>query len=101
MVALYAGITVLERFPRVFNYPYEITMENARYQYQTARELFVVIKTELVAIFTYILWGMIETSKGTQHGLGFWFVIVVVVTLAATLAYYILRMSRHKGEEPL
>lgn len=97
----YAFITVIERFPYIYNYPVEITEENANFQYGTAREMLTVVKTECVAVLTYLLWGAIETSKGVRHGLGSLFTVVFLVVLGATLAYYILRMTRHKKGEPL
>ena len=94
---LYLMITVFERFPRIFNFPVDITEENAQYEYQTGREMMVCLKTEVVGIFTYMLWRSVETAKGVFNGMGYWFVIVTLALIFGSMTYYIIRMFRHKG----
>lgn len=98
-VGLYLMLTVFERFPKIYNFPIEITESNAKYIYQTARELFVCLKTEIIAVFAYLIWGSIETAKGLRQGLGSWFITVFLALLAITFFYYIMRILRHKGGE--
>jgi uncharacterized membrane protein len=93
---LYLMLTVFERFPRIFNFPIDITAENARYEYQTGREMTVCLKTEVTGIFTYMLWRSVETAKGVMSGMGRLFLIVTLALIAVTMTYYIIRMVRHK-----
>jgi len=93
----YLLFTIIERFPWVCNFPIEITGQNAKYEYQTMREMLVCAKAELLAVFTYILLGQIKTAEGAWHGLGGWFLTAFLAVLALTLAYYIIRMLRHKN----
>src|SRR4051812_925278 len=68
-VVLYAGLTVLSRFPHLFNYPVPITESNARRQYTMARQLLSAVKVSLVITFSYVMWAMIQTVTGNQNGL--------------------------------
>jgi uncharacterized membrane protein len=100
-VGLYMMITVFERFPRIFNFPFEITEQNAMYEYKTGREMLVCMKTEVVGIFTYMIWAQIETARNIWQGLGSWFLPVTLALIAATMAYYIIRMVRHKDDKQI
>jgi uncharacterized membrane protein len=96
-LVMYTMLTIIERFPKIFNFPFEITEKNARYEYQTAREMLVCIKAEMLLIFGYIQWDSVEVAKGTHTGLGSWFLTIFLVLLAVTMIYYIRRMNKHKN----
>lgn len=98
-VGLYIVLTFLERFPRFFNFPFKINESNAEYSYKTAREMLVIMKTEAAAAFTYIIFAMIKTAKGSWNGLGQWFLIPFIVILVGTMVFYMIRLVKHKGGE--
>lgn len=88
-LGLYAALTVLNRFPHRFNYPWPITESNARSQYALARQLLAAIKASVGCIFTYMNWATIETGLGNRRGLGAWFLpTAVFLTLAIVVAYF-------------
>ena len=95
-VGLYVMLTLLERFPRIYNFPVEINELNAAFMYQVARELMVVLKTVIVAVFAYIDFGTVETAKGVWKGLGFWNLPVFIVLLLGSTIYYVVKIKRHK-----
>lgn len=96
-VGLYAVLTVLERFPRIYNYSsIKINELNAPFMYQNAREMMVVLKTEIVVMFSYLALATVETARHAWRGTSPWFLIAVVLVLCATTAYYIIRMIKHK-----
>jgi uncharacterized membrane protein len=43
-VFTYVGLTVLNRYPHIFNYPVEVTEENASYLYRTAKRMIRSLK---------------------------------------------------------
>lgn len=93
-VALFALLTVLSRFPHVFNYPWAITELNARRQYAISRQLLSVVKLVLIATFSYITWSMIGTALGQQHGLGLTFLMVEPALLLVIIGLYFYRANR-------
>lgn len=95
-IALYAGLTLLERFPQISNYPVEITEKNATVLYGLMRELNVVLKTLVVLIFSYIQFQTVETARNAHLGLGIWFLPASLTALFGFLGLYIYRMVRHK-----
>jgi uncharacterized membrane protein len=87
---LYGGLTVLNRFPHVFNYPWNITEENALRQYALARSLMNAIKACVTAIFTYIVYGTLQTAYGNAQGLGVGFLpFILTATLAPIAVYFV------------
>jgi uncharacterized membrane protein len=91
---LYVLLTVLERFPNSFNYPWRITPENAQTQYRIARKLLISVKALMVWTFFFILWRTLEAALGVRGGLGPWFVPLIVGATAALIAYFMYRGAR-------
>jgi len=93
-LALYLFITVISRYPHIFNYPWNITEENAGVQYKLARTAIICLKTELVWIFTYIDWTIIQVAMNRARGLGNEFLLLVVLVVFGTLGFYIYRANK-------
>jgi Protein of unknown function (DUF1648). len=101
-VGFYAVITILERFPRIYNYSsIKITEVNAPFMYQCARECLVATKTEVVAVFSYFALAIVLTARRAWNGTGPWFLIVILLVLCGTVVYYIIRMKKHKDNPPI
>jgi len=88
-VIIYIFLSVLTRFPHIYNYPVNITEENAERQYRTARTLIIALKTEIVLIFIYIQWTMISKTKAL-------FLPVFLFILLGTLCYFVYRSYKLK-----
>jgi uncharacterized membrane protein len=91
---LYVLLTVGERFPNHFNYPWRITQENAQTQYRLARRLVISLKALIVWTFFFILWRALETAVGQRGGLGPWFVPLIVGAPAVLIGFFIYRGAR-------
>jgi hypothetical protein len=96
MAALYTGLSVLQRFPHIYNYPFGLTSQNARRQYLAARQLLTFIKFEIVCVFSFIGWRMLQVARSESPYLGAWFIPVLALCLFATLAWYFVAASRAK-----
>ena len=59
---LFSGLTILNRFPHIFNYPVNITTDNALRQYTHATRLIRYLKLIIVVIFGIILARAIRTA---------------------------------------
>lgn len=92
----YAGLTALERFPWVYNYPVEITEENASGQYRVGRLLVEWMKLVVLAIYCYLQWQTVEGAKGLSHGLGTWFLPAAMVAMFGGMAVMIRKMKKLK-----
>lgn len=70
---LFVGLTILNRFPHIFNYPATITNHNALQYYTTATRLLRYLKLIVVAVFGFIVYTTIQLAQGKAEGLGVWF----------------------------
>lgn len=88
-VVLYGGLTVLSRYPHIYNYAWPITPKNAAAQYRLARQLVIVLKTAIVWIFAYLDWQTIQTALGRAQGLGQTFLPIFLVVVFGSLGFYL------------
>lgn len=93
---LYLALTIVCRFPHIYNYPWKITAENAQDQYQIARYLMVFLKTEIVWLLLYIESIAMLVSLGIVEGMGKAFLPVFLVIIFGSLGAYFYLARKHK-----
>jgi uncharacterized membrane protein len=87
-IGMYLLLTIVSRFPHIFNYPMKITQENAERQYRLAVSMMRWLKLELAWMFTYLTWSTILVALGKAHGLGSGFAIITLIAMFGTIAIY-------------
>jgi uncharacterized membrane protein len=60
---LWGLLTLVNRFPHLWNYPVKITEHNAASQYRRGRTFMALLKVEVMGMFTYLVWGTIQTAN--------------------------------------
>jgi len=95
-IILFTGMTFLNRFPYIFNYPVEITKANASRQYQLAKSLISYLKTFIVGLFLYIQINTTNISQDIGIGLGTTIVFFVGLGTVAPIIVYLILASRQK-----
>lgn len=88
---LYILLTVVSKFPHTFNFPWAITEENAERQYQIGRAMIGSLKTELVWLFTYIEFGVIQVALGKIKGLGMLFLPITLIIVFGTILIWVVK----------
>jgi uncharacterized membrane protein len=88
-VIIYVGMFALNRFPYIFNYPVEITEENAEKQYRNATKLIRMLNLIIAATFLYISYFSIRTSLGISSGLGWYFTPIFLGGTFLTIGIYL------------
>ena len=86
---LFIGLTILNRFPHVFNYPASITSENVLQQYTNATRLIRYLKLIVAVIFGLIAYRTIQNANGQAEGLGIWFLPLILGAIFIPLTYFI------------
>ena len=95
-IFLYAGLTILNRSPHIFNYPVPITEENASKQYQLAKSLISTLKFTTTGLFLYIQLQTINVAKEVQDGLETSFLVLIVVGSFLPILIYFILASKNK-----
>lgn len=95
-IVLYAGLTVLNRFPYLFNYPVTITKQNVEKQYRYAKTMLSTLKFSTLGLFLYIQIQSINITKEIQLGLNTHFLIVLIIVLFIPVVVYFVFAFRNK-----
>lgn len=93
---LYVGLTIINRYPHIFNYPVKITAENALRQYANATRMIRVLKLIVLGVFFLIEFFTIRSALGSSAGLGIWFLPFILCVVYIPMGYFIIRAFRHK-----
>jgi uncharacterized membrane protein len=88
-LVMYIGLWILNKYPHIFNYPTEITAENASRQYRKATKLIRTLNMLVAASFFYIVYAIIQTATNKQDGLGSYFLPVFLVAIFGTISIYL------------
>jgi uncharacterized membrane protein len=88
LTLLFAGLTLLNRFPHLFNYMGKITKENALHQYTLATRMVRLLKLSVLLIFGFITYSQIQTATSNTSTLGGWVLPFVLITIFAPLFGY-------------
>ena len=93
---IFIGLTILNKFPQVFNYPTNITKENANQQYTNATRLVRYLKLAVVVIFGLIVYKTIQSTHGQSDGLGIWFLPFTLGAIFIPLTYFAIKSFKIK-----
>ena len=91
---LFVGLSVLNRFPHLFNYLQPITQENALRQYTIGTRLIRLLKLVLAGVFFALLHRTVQTAQGDTQGLGTGFLPLVLALVYLPLGYSVYRSLR-------
>jgi hypothetical protein len=91
---LFVGLTILNRFPHIFNYSGDITKDNALRQYTNATRLIRYLKVIIVVIFGLISYQTINHANGQTEGLGLWFLPLTLGLIFIPTIYFLIKLTQ-------
>lgn len=92
---LFVGLTVLNKFPHILNYPTSITQDNALRQYTNATRMIRYLKLIIVVIFEIIIFKTIQNANG-EEGLGICFLPLTLGLIFIPLSYFLVKSLKDK-----
>ena len=93
---LFAGMTILSRFPKIFNYPVRITENNAFLQYGNMARMIRCLKLTIVLLFGYSVFYTILYSGENVKGLGIWFMPVSLAIIFIPVIYFMVKSFMYR-----
>ncbi len=96
---LFAGLLLLSRKPRLYNYPVSVTPENARKLYKTGSRAIRYIALFIPIIFGIIIYSTIQTARGEMQGIGKWFLPFAIIGTTAPTILMLIRISKIKSAD--
>ena len=94
---LFIGLTTLNKHPHMFNYPSQITKENAVDQYTNATRMMRVLKLVIVLLFGLIVFKTIQNVNGHAGGLGTWFLPLTMGMIFIPILYFLIKSLKQKN----
>jgi uncharacterized membrane protein len=88
---MYLGMTMIEKFPQVWNTGVTVTEENKERVYRVLKNMLSTMKLIIVAVFMYLI---INSSKATS--LTIWFYPVLLISMFGSMLFFMLKLSRVK-----
>lgn len=86
-IVAYFILAQVIKFPHIFNYPVEITPENAKRQYTIATKMIRYLNVTTTVVFAYLTFGMIRTALGQQNGLGQFIMPLLLALVFGIIGY--------------
>ena len=93
-VVSYLLMTLVARFPSAFNYPVEVTEENRPLLEALTLDMIAWLKTEMVCLFAWIQWSIIEVARQGRGNLSPWLLPVCLLAIFGTTFWFIAAMRR-------
>ena len=93
---IFVGLTVLNQYPHIFNYPVAITEANAQKQYNNAVRMLKVLKLILAVVFSILVFLIYHAASTDNGSLGIWFLPVVLGMILIPLGYFVYKAVKGK-----
>ena len=93
---IYGMITLIERFPQVWNTGVRVTEENRAVVYRLLKNMIAYVKMITLSIFSCL-----TVLSSLARNLPLWFLLAFMALLFGTIAYYIVKLTRIRSEYPL
>ena len=88
-IVMFVGMFWLNKYPHIFNYPQQVTKENAERLYTIGTRMIRTLYSIITCIFAYITWSIIQTALGNQDGLGTRFTPVFIIIIFGVTGYFL------------
>ncbi|MBS1751829.1 MAG: DUF1648 domain-containing protein [Bacteroidetes bacterium] len=93
---IFALLTILNKYPHIFNYSVNITEENAYRQYSNGTRLVRYIKFSVECTFLLIVWSIVQSARGKSDGLGVWQLPIILSMNLLPTIYFAVKSYRLK-----
>lgn len=90
------GISILNRFPHIFNYPTTIKPTNAHSLYASATRLLRVLKWSVAIIFLFIEIMVIQKATGSNANFGRWIMPTVLFIVFIPTIIFLIYISKQR-----
>jgi uncharacterized membrane protein len=96
---LYIGMTILNKYPHVFNYPIKVTNENAERLYKSGTVTVRFLKTVVILSFAYLNFRIIKVGLNEIAEIGKLFIPIFLILIFGSIGIMIVRMMKSKARK--
>lgn len=91
------GLSVLNNYPHLFNYPVTITADNAEYYYTNATRMIRYLKLCICILFAAILFEVNMSAVHSSNTFGPWFVPFAIVFVLLPIVFFTIKSRKAKS----
>ncbi len=91
---IWSGLSILERYPHVYNYVVKITKGNATLQYRSAVALIHFLKNTIAILFAYLTIESVSIASGALEGISPWVLPLFLTVIFGSILLYIVHSIR-------
>ncbi|WP_410222409.1 DUF1648 domain-containing protein [Pedobacter sp.] len=88
-IVIYTLLTILNRYPHIFNYPTQITEANALQQYTNATKLLRYLKLIIVSIFLLIFYFTTKAADAKNTTLPSWILLLAFASVTILIITFV------------
>jgi len=93
---IYVGLTFLNKFPFIFNYPTKVTNENAEKLYTIGTRTIRLLKVVVILLFAFLNYKTILIALNKATEIGKFYLPILLIVLATIIGTMIYKMTRSK-----
>jgi hypothetical protein len=93
---LFIGLSIINKYPYLFNYPVEITEDNAEKIYTHTVRTLRLLKVVIVLLFLKLVLSIVNISFGESDGLGSWFLPIFLISIFLPILIMVIQMYRDR-----
>ena len=93
---MFGLITLIERFPSIWNTGVRITDDNRTEVYRLLKNLIAVVK-----MFVLLMFGSLTVISSLSLSLPVWYILAFIGLLFGAIAYFAVRLTRLRVESPM
>ena len=97
LAGIVACISILNKYPHIFNYLKPITPDNAQKQYGLATRLLRYLKLSIVTIFGFITVSTVSTVNTQKAGIGIWVLPVSLIFIFVPIIIYFYEANKKEN----
>lgn len=91
---IFIGLTILNKFPHLFNFPVQLTESNIKQQYTLATRMLRILKLAILLIFGTIAYVTIQSVSTKSDGPGVILLPVILLSVFIPIGYFIFKMIK-------
>jgi uncharacterized membrane protein len=95
-LVLYVGMTVMNKYPFVFNYPSKVTHDNAERLYSIGTRSVRLLKVVVILSFTFLNYKIIVIALNRAAGIGKIYLPIFIIVLTILIGTMIFKIKKNK-----
>ena len=88
---LFIGLTLLNNYPHIFNYPVSITPDNAFKQYTNATRMLRSLKLMIAFIFSLVVVLIYYSVQSGSGSLSTWFLPLILLIIFVPTTFFVIK----------